>query len=408
MAARSKPIQTDADAAELITLSRAVGSDADLVQGGGGNTSVKSSDGLTMYVKASGTALGKMAPGKGYRRVRLAGVLDMLTDPRLGRVDARQREREALERLVAVTADDLDGRPSVETSLHACLGRAVAHTHPAIGNAICCARDGKRLAEEWFAEVTGPPLFMPYVDPGLPLARSTFRAVKRYARDHGKPPALILLKNHGVFVSAATGRVALRITRRVDAIIRARWKERRTKERGEHAIPARGAPQAKRRKVASAMQRVWSAELGLRNLTVRYSAAPGVAAALAHPEVERLVRVPPLTPDHVVYAHGQPVWLATADGADVRSLMASALDRAKARLPKTPVTMLVSGVGLFTVAPDRSSADAALAITSASLLTLLAAEAFGGCLGLTRRAIDYLEEWEVESFRRKVAKAGAG
>ena len=45
---------------DLITISRAVGGDPSLVQGGGGNTSVKTAGGRFMYVKASGTALKDM------------------------------------------------------------------------------------------------------------------------------------------------------------------------------------------------------------------------------------------------------------------------------------------------------------------------------------------------------------
>ena len=45
---------------ELIRISNKVGSDASLVQGGGGNTSAKTADGKHMYIKASGSALKDM------------------------------------------------------------------------------------------------------------------------------------------------------------------------------------------------------------------------------------------------------------------------------------------------------------------------------------------------------------
>jgi rhamnose utilization protein RhaD (predicted bifunctional aldolase and dehydrogenase) len=64
---------------------------------------------------------------------------------------------------------------------------------------------------------------------------------------------------------------------------------------------------------------------------------------------------------------------------------------------------MLSGVGLFVVGDDPNLAEAALAVTRASLVTLLAADALGGCQALTREAIAYLERWEVERFRRRVA-----
>jgi rhamnose utilization protein RhaD (predicted bifunctional aldolase and dehydrogenase) len=40
---------------DLIKISNSTGRDPALVQGGGGNTSVKTDDGKYMYIKASGT-----------------------------------------------------------------------------------------------------------------------------------------------------------------------------------------------------------------------------------------------------------------------------------------------------------------------------------------------------------------
>jgi len=55
--------------AELIKISRGTGRDPTLVQGGGGNTSVKTADGKYMYIKASGTALKDMNEQQGWRRL---------------------------------------------------------------------------------------------------------------------------------------------------------------------------------------------------------------------------------------------------------------------------------------------------------------------------------------------------
>ncbi|MHC4326164.1 MAG: hypothetical protein ACYSUX_17985 [Planctomycetota bacterium] len=52
--------------AELIKISNETGIDPTLVQGGGGNTSVKTADGKYMYIKASGTALKDMNQKQGW------------------------------------------------------------------------------------------------------------------------------------------------------------------------------------------------------------------------------------------------------------------------------------------------------------------------------------------------------
>jgi len=61
----------DKPLADLIRISNAVGKDKALVQGGGGNASVKTADGKYMYIKASGTALKDMNARQGWRRMRL-------------------------------------------------------------------------------------------------------------------------------------------------------------------------------------------------------------------------------------------------------------------------------------------------------------------------------------------------
>jgi hypothetical protein len=52
--------------AQLIAISRAAGANLDYVQAGGGNTSVKSHDGRTMAIKASGTPLTAMSETAGW------------------------------------------------------------------------------------------------------------------------------------------------------------------------------------------------------------------------------------------------------------------------------------------------------------------------------------------------------
>ena len=390
----------DPDARELIDVSREVGADPSLVQEGGGNTSVKSRDGETMFVKASGTSLARMSFRRGFRQVRLADVLDLVTDADLARRPSAERESETLRRLVDAAVDDRPGRPSVETSLHAFLGRFVLHYHPALSNGICCARNAADLVAEEFGDRAA---FVRYTDPGIPLARATYRAVRRRERERGAPPPLIFLENHGIFVSAETGAKALRVARSIERGARRRRRELRGTERGPHAVPRNGASESLRRRVASAARRVWAEALEAPKAFVRFADGPNARQALARPDVARLMRIGPLTPDHVVYAHGQPVWLDSTEG-DLETALAEALDRARRKLPKTPRTLLVSGVGLFAADADARGARAALTIGDASLATLLMADALGGCRGLTPRAVEYLEAWEVESFRRNVMK----
>jgi hypothetical protein len=49
------------------------------------------------------------------------------------------------------------------------------------------------------AVVCGPvPLFVPYGEPGLPLGRIMLERFEAFLDEHGAPPRLVLLANHGI------------------------------------------------------------------------------------------------------------------------------------------------------------------------------------------------------------------
>jgi rhamnose utilization protein RhaD (predicted bifunctional aldolase and dehydrogenase) len=74
----------EASLSQLIEVSRAVGTRPEFVQGGGGNTSVKSPGGATMAVKASGTSLAAMSEDAGWCEMDVARLLELFDRPYLG------------------------------------------------------------------------------------------------------------------------------------------------------------------------------------------------------------------------------------------------------------------------------------------------------------------------------------
>lgn len=114
------------------------------------------------------------------------------------------------------------GRPSVESVLHAVCQRldgveAVVHTHPVPVNALLCSDRAELLVEgalfpDQIVVMGRHPLLVPYVDPGLPLARTVSAALREHIERHGERPRVIYLRNHGVFALAGTTEEALSIT----------------------------------------------------------------------------------------------------------------------------------------------------------------------------------------------------
>lgn len=203
---------------QLLSLTADVGDPAnDYVILAEGNTSTRI-DGGAMWVKASGVRLEHADSADAFVAVELEPLMRAL----------RGQDQVAPDDLSGLLAgarlpDQPSARtPSIETFVHAIcleLGAAefVAHTHPTAVNQLLCARDAEALyggvlfPDE--AVVCGPvPLFVPYDDPGLPLGRVMLDRFEAFLDEHGAPPRLVLLANHGIVALGSTASEVAAIT----------------------------------------------------------------------------------------------------------------------------------------------------------------------------------------------------
>ncbi len=200
---------------QLIEMTRRLGEPwREYVILGEGNTSARADD-ETYWVKASGSRMENIGPAD-FVRVRFAPVLAMLDAGDLS-------DDEIARRFAEAKADPATpAHPSVEALLHAlALGLPgvtfVGHTHPVAVNALMCSvRAEEAIAGRLFPDeivVCGPePAFVPYTDPGIPLARAVWRALQRHMERHGHPPKTVYIQNHGLIALGANPREVENIT----------------------------------------------------------------------------------------------------------------------------------------------------------------------------------------------------
>jgi rhamnose utilization protein RhaD (predicted bifunctional aldolase and dehydrogenase) len=127
------------------------------------------------------------------------------------------------EALLAARVDPAAKKPSIESVFHAWLltlegVKFVGHTHPLAVNQILCsprARDfsERRMFPDEIVVCGAASVFVPYTDPGLPLAREIRDRTKAHIEKHGHAPRLILLQNHGLIAVGATPQAVLASTR---------------------------------------------------------------------------------------------------------------------------------------------------------------------------------------------------
>ncbi len=199
--------------AELIELSRSLGTPArDLVILAEGNTSVRTGPGR-MLVKASGSSMAD-ADERDFVEVQTEGLVELLDDPTAG--------DEAVAGLYAEVERETGRRPSVEAFLHAaCLEveevDTVGHTHPVDVNTVLCSRHAELLATtalfpDQVVVLGAHALFVPYVDPGIVLARTFRQRLAEHLERHGSAPRVAYLANHGIFALGRSPSEVDRIT----------------------------------------------------------------------------------------------------------------------------------------------------------------------------------------------------
>jgi len=201
--------------AQLIAMSHTLGDpENDYAMLGEGNSSARASAD-TFWIKASGAEMGTIQ-ASGFVQVRFDRVLSLLEACELS-------DDEVKSGLEAAKVDpEAKGRPSVETVLHALALRLegisfVGHTHPTAVNAILCSEKAEEaIAGRLFPDeivYCGPaPVYVPYTDPGLSLARAVRGAIDHYLDAYREVPKVLLMQNHGLIAFGKTASEVKNIT----------------------------------------------------------------------------------------------------------------------------------------------------------------------------------------------------
>jgi rhamnose utilization protein RhaD (predicted bifunctional aldolase and dehydrogenase)/NAD(P)-dependent dehydrogenase (short-subunit alcohol dehydrogenase family) len=387
---------------DLVALSRRFGEDPEFARGGGGNSSVKA-DGI-LYIKPSGTSLAALTP-ESVIALDVRPLLELLDAaperPVVGGTDEVMRV--ALGARVGVPDDR---RPSVECLFHALLPeRFVLHTHPTTVNAITCAKRGAEIAERLFGSSV---LWVPYTDPGLPLARAIRNARRSHEERTGKAaPRAMLLQGHGLVVAGDSPAEIDETSARLVAAIRAHltnvspisWGDVQRLE-ADQALAALHA-------VGPALRALLAT--GDRLKVVTFDDSP-LAVSLAGSALGReLALVGPLTPDQIVYTGSFPLLIEAPKSADPDQLVDVLTGEIAARAATEagpPAIVIVAGLGLFAVGDSYAQADTARQVYLDAAGVSVEAHRMGGVRPLANDERGFIERWEAEAYRRGVAAGG--
>lgn len=366
---------------DLIAISRKFGQDSRFVIAGGGNTSYK--DENRLWVKASGHALATITED-GF------AVLDRTLLNEMGEKayneDTAIRE-EQVKNDLAVACVTKDRRPSVETSLHNCMGFAfVVHLHPTLVNGLMCSANAEAACGEIFPEA----LYIEYTDPGYTLFKKVYDRINAYKAANGKEPQVIFLQNHGIFVGGDT-------TAEIEGI----YSEILGKlEAKVAALPEGGSEVSPTvTDVIPAIRQMLSRSgRGLKTLKVTKNALVDYFLDGSREKIAA-----PFTPDIIVYCKSAYIFIDAESDEEILKQAEEKIEAFAAEKGYTPKVLLIKGIGLVAVGDNFKNAQIITDVFTDAMKVAFYAQSFGGEHPMEKAWIDFIDNWEVENYRRKVA-----
>jgi rhamnose utilization protein RhaD (predicted bifunctional aldolase and dehydrogenase) len=290
---------------ELIAISRAFGSDIRLVWAGGGNISVKTGDG-SMFIKASGTELGRMTRRRGWRKVNIENAHRLLDNLLAGKVSP-QRIKQGLLNACCDGLPDA-GMPSIETFFHSLLGRCVIHLHPMILLPYLCSKTGRhRLRQILPAKMAFH--WISFRGLGVVTAGQIRNCIARKKLDLACTN-IFFLSNHGVIVSSPSTADAAKIIQKILTACRKNLPPQK-----QIKLPAKKKASQTAAMIQSCCEQICGSCEGQKTIPVR----PLYTPAGISPAKQCFRGV--ITPEELTYLGAGIVWLERADTKEIRKAM---------------------------------------------------------------------------------------
>jgi NAD(P)-dependent dehydrogenase (short-subunit alcohol dehydrogenase family)/rhamnose utilization protein RhaD (predicted bifunctional aldolase and dehydrogenase) len=372
---------------ELIEISKYYGNNKEYVIAGSGNISFK--DNETIWIKARGLALSELDEDGlvSLSRQKLHEVSSCVysDDP----VIREEQVREDLVRSILDPGKNL--KPSVETSMHEIIQyKFIAHLHPTLINGILCSRNAKSLTQKLFGESV---LFVPYTDPGYTIFKKLESEIISYRAKFSHDPQIVFLENQGSFVGADS----LEEIKKLYENILLKIKEQVSPVLDVTPLPYNPILN----KVLPTIRILLSGE---QPGVVRFRNNSLIARFYQNQQEFHKISLP-LTPDIVTYCKTRYLYIEQSSTAE------KILDSFRYQLPHfiseygyLPRVFIIKDMGIFAISDTFANAEACLDVYEDLIKISYYASLCGGIKFLIPEQVAFIDQCEVENYRRKVAQ----
>ena len=326
-----------------------------------------------------------------------------------------EREAEFKQALLAAGLSPSTQRPSVESVLHHLMpGKFVVHLHATVVNQFACSRGGRALVEQHLGQDVA---WVALVDPGFILAKSLQEELHAFRARTGKErPRAVIMQNHGVVFSGETpdeARAQLDwLLAQLTAIGEGAGVPRPGGADGDgHSGDLSGAGARQGRGTTDVVPLLSSAVSGLvadgpePPVAVVFDDSEVVIDLVSHEGGRDLALGGPVAPDQIVYCRSFPLWVEMPAGevtaAATRRALEAGAQEYRDRYGTPPKVVLVERTGMFTWGATWPEADTARLVYCDAIKIMRGAEALGGVNYLDEDFRTFIENWELESYRRQ-------
>ncbi|GIP33560.1 bifunctional aldolase/short-chain dehydrogenase [Paenibacillus sp. J2TS4] len=415
----TKAPQADAGLNELVYRSNLLGSDRSVANWGGGNTSMKTSmidfrgrDVEVMWIKGSGSDLGTMKNNH-FTALRLED-LNALYDRN------EMTDEDMVAYLANCMMDSKHPRASIETLLHAFLPfKHVDHTHPDAIISICCAHNGKQIAERIFGDRF---VWVPYVRPGFKLSKMIAEGVQNNPRAE-----LVLMEKHGLVTWGDTSESCYHKTISIIDEAERYINERIQVEKLFGGMKYEVIPAEERSAIASEiMPLLRGAVCQNKRMIVTYDDSDAVLRFVNSRDAGTLSQVGAACPDHLVHTKMVPLYIdwdpetrnieqlvrklkedLEAFEAAYTQYFARNQNKGDLMFEPVPRVILIPGIGMMNTGSSRFMARISCALYHRAIAVMQGATTLGDFVSLSENESYNVEYWPLELYKLTLAPAEA-
>ncbi|WP_418790774.1 bifunctional aldolase/short-chain dehydrogenase [Niallia taxi] len=400
---------------ELVYRSNLIGTDRAVCNWGGGNTSMKTTvkdfrgrDVEVMWVKGSGSDLATMK-AHNFTGLNLDDIRPLLEK-------AEMPDEEMVEYLSHCMIDSKHPRASIETLLHAFLPfKHVDHTHPDAIISLCCADNGKQIAEEIYGNRF---VWVPYIRPGFTLSKMIAEGVKN------NPNAeLVLMEKHGLVVWGDTAKESyektIAIINEAESYINRKIETNQVFGSAKYeALSNADAEEI----LAAIMPVIRGAVSEEKKMLLTYDRGEDVLEFVNSYDAKSLSQVGAACPDHLVHTKMVPLYVEWDPSTKNIALLKEEVKKGIAAFKQAyiayfdrnknegdqifetaPRVILIPGIGMINTGKNVAMSKVSGALYHRAIAVMKGATALGEFVSLNENESFNVEYWPLELYKLSLA-----